>query len=795
MLYKYPLFFISMKKLAIMLAMLLMFSYIPYVKPAESQANDEAYGVAVDSNGDIVVVGQHEVSQDKYVMRVEKYGSDGILKWQNDYDADVLNVGKAVAIDANGYIYAGGAIGKEIAGIPLPSTDYLIVKYDKKGNKIMDSYSTPSLREMYNKGFTDILNDMAVGDDGYIYATGMTFTLVGKNLTNIDFWTIKVNPNNLEIEKEHIFDNEIDAAFGIDVRDDTVVVVGSVGKQDINKYCVVKYDSNLNVEWAKIYYEQDKYSCAASDAVILPDGSIAVTGWVYMDDTSYDILTILFDKNGNREWKRIEGGDKKDDGLCIASDSKGNIIVAGYKTEGTVPKWYIIKYTKNGNVLWDKVDDVVGQINRIAVDGNDNIIAVGYEEVGGEHKYCIRKYSPEGELLWEASAGGEEKLEAYFTWSPETPTRADAIHFYDKSKGNPVAWEWDFGDGTKSNQQNPVHQYNNIGTYDVTLTVWASDGSKDSITRQVVVVNAPPYADFTYSPLNPVEGQEITFDASKCYDKDGSIANYTWNFGDGNIAYGKVVSHSYASNGTYKVTLTIKDSDGATKSVYKYITVNVASENAPPIANFVVDKLHAKIGEEVSFDASASYDPDGNILFYRWDWNGDGIFDEEYTQPYATHKWLQEGTYTVVLQVEDNNGSTNTYSKEIEVKTYTTNMLIVTAPAKITLEKGKEKEIEIRVRALTDVSDVSLMLINKTGNITISLPSPFNLTANEEKVLTVKIKAQTSGVISLKAIGSGEESDVATVTINLEKGSTPSFTLPLLIIAVALILLYRRRCS
>ena len=289
-----------------------MFSYMPYVKPAESQANDEAYGVAVDSNGDIVVVGQHEVSQDKYVMRVEKYGSDGILKWQNDYDADVLNVGKAVAIDANGYIYAGGAIGKEIAGIPLPSTDYLIVKYDKNGNKIMD--------KTYNKGFTDILNDMAVGDDGYIYATGMTFTLVGKNLTNIDFWTIKVNPNNLEIEKEHIFDNEIDAAFGIDVRDDTVVVVGSVGKEDINKYCVVKYDSNLNVEWAKIYYEKDKYSCAASDAVILPDGSIAVTGWVYMDHTSYDILTILFDKNGNREWKRIEGGDKKDDGLCIASD-------------------------------------------------------------------------------------------------------------------------------------------------------------------------------------------------------------------------------------------------------------------------------------------------------------------------------------------------------------------------------------------------------------------------------------------------------------------------------------------
>ena len=73
-----------------------------------------------------------------------------------------------------------------------------------------------------------------------------------------------------------------------------------------------------------------------------------------------------------------------------------------------------------------------------------------------------------------------------------------------------------------------------------------------------------PYASFTYSPEKMVINQAIKFDASSSYtlDPDAVITSYKWNFGDGAIGTGKVVSHSYSSAGDYTVTLTVTDSDG-----------------------------------------------------------------------------------------------------------------------------------------------------------------------------------------------------------------------------------------
>ena len=109
------------------------------------------------------------------------------------------------------------------------------------------------------------------------------------------------------------------------------------------------------------------------------------------------------------------------------------------------------------------------------------------------------------------------------------------------------------------------------------------------------IPNQPPTASFTYSPQNPVVGEEITFDASDSYDPDGSIVFYEWDFGDGNITNTteEVIKHSYSEAGSYEVVLTVTDDKGAKNSTTKMITVMPA----PPSVSISTDKYEYTAGD------------------------------------------------------------------------------------------------------------------------------------------------------------------------------------------------------
>ena len=74
----------------------------------------------------------------------------------------------------------------------------------------------------------------------------------------------------------------------------------------------------------------------------------------------------------------------------------------------------------------------------------------------------------------------------------------------------------------------------------------------------------PPVASFTVSPLYPEINDVITFDASECIDHDGTIVDYSWDFGDGITGAGMTPTHTYTTVGTYTVTLTVTDDQGLT---------------------------------------------------------------------------------------------------------------------------------------------------------------------------------------------------------------------------------------
>ncbi len=228
--------------------------------------------------------------------------------------------------------------------------------------------------------------------------------------------------------------------------------------------------------------------------------------------------------------------------------------------------------------------------------------------------------------------------------------------------GSIESYSWDFGDGATGTGVTATHTYGSAGSYTVTLTVTDDDGAQDSVSEVVTVTappaNIPPVADFSAD----VSFLSVNFDASASSDSDGTITSYAWEFGDGATADEAVVSHSYDSAGTYEVTLTVTDDDGAEHSVSDTITaVAPAPENDPPTASFESTATNL----DVAFDGTGSTDPDGSVVAWTWSF-GDGASGSGST---AAHTYPAGGTYTVTLTVVDDDGASDTVSRPVTVAT------------------------------------------------------------------------------------------------------------------------------
>jgi PKD repeat protein len=250
-----------------------------------------------------------------------------------------------------------------------------------------------------------------------------------------------------------------------------------------------------------------------------------------------------------------------------------------------------------------------------------------------------------------------EPPEAAFSFKPERPTVEDVVEFTDQSRdpdGELVSWAWDFGDGATSPLRNPSHQYLEPGDYTVTLTVTDDDGAIATATEELTIapINLRPVADFSFWPLEPTTQEEVQF-TDQSSDPDGEIVKWFWAFGDGATSEVQSPSHRYAKSGRYAVTLTVTDDRGATDEAVQEITVR----NVGPVAAFSISPAEALTEETITFDASASSDPDGKIVKYEWDFNGDGEFEECVTTPKVTHAYADNGTYTVKLKVTDDEGA------------------------------------------------------------------------------------------------------------------------------------------
>lgn len=183
-------------------------------------------------------------------------------------------------------------------------------------------------------------------------------------------------------------------------------------------------------------------------------------------------------------------------------------------------------------------------------------------------------------------------------------------------------------------------------------------------------VTPHPTASFTWAPSIPKVGQTVTFDASASKPNGGTIIDYAWNFGDGKVAYGKVVVNTYNTPGTYTVTLNVTDSNGLWSVEQKQIMV---VQPRGPKADFKAAPESARVGEKIKFDASASqsgWNGTHTMLITEYCWNfGDGNITVT-NQPVVYHSYGAPGNYYVTLTVYAPGATPETDSKTVRVAVF-----------------------------------------------------------------------------------------------------------------------------
>mgnify|MGYP003960416761 CR=1 FL=1 len=219
--------------------------------------------------------------------------------------------------------------------------------------------------------------------------------------------------------------------------------------------------------------------------------------------------------------------------------------------------------------------------------------------------------------------------------------------------------------------------------------------------------NLPPTATIESSCV----GASCTFDGSGSTD-DGSVASYAWDFGDGGSSTATSPAHTYLTWGTYTVTLTVTDNQGATGQASTDVVIT-DTNNAAPTAT--IQSATCNGGATCDFVGSGT-DTDGNVASYAWDF-GDGGSS---TATNPTHTYTASGTYTVTLTVTDDQGATGQASTDVLVE-------VVVSSVSFTYTAGKagKGRNAVRIDTFSGGSGVSgLLRVTRSGNEVISV-DPF----------------------------------------------------------------------
>jgi PKD repeat protein len=204
--------------------------------------------------------------------------------------------------------------------------------------------------------------------------------------------------------------------------------------------------------------------------------------------------------------------------------------------------------------------------------------------------------------------------------------------------------------------------YQPLGTYTPSLPATDEGGASTTVQGPLITLtgNSAPQASFIANPKSGGTPLKVDFDATDSTDPDGDPLTYSWKFGDGGVGSGVQTSHTYQAIGVYTVELTVSDGVGIDTD-----TEIIEVKNQPPTINLAASPSSGTPPLEVTFDASASFDPEGGPLTYNWNF-GDGTTIAN-GEAVVKHTYASIGSFTARLTLTDDKGESTLGVRTISI--------------------------------------------------------------------------------------------------------------------------------
>lgn len=245
-----------------------------------------------------------------------------------------------------------------------------------------------------------------------------------------------------------------------------------------------------------------------------------------------------------------------------------------------------------------------------------------------------------GIALTMAAYGQSDPFTVDFEGVPTAGTAPLVVEFANLSEGDFHSYQWDFGDGTTSDDVATSHTYMDAGSYTVSLSALGPSRRQTRIREDYINVFDQVFAEFSHSPTSGTLPLDVTF----VNESSGTFDTLLWNFGDGTTSGEDSPTHTYTEPGAYDVSLTATGNGGlGMRTVGDAVLVF-----SPVVAGFTADTTEGSRFLTVAFTNTSTGDFTGS----EWTF-GDGTASGE-TNP--VHTYEGPGTYTVSLTVSGPGG-------------------------------------------------------------------------------------------------------------------------------------------
>ena len=397
--------------------------------------NDYANGVATDSSGNVYVTGgtkgglDGNTSAGNTDLFVVKYSSSGTKQWTKQLGSSGLDSANGITIDSSGNVYVTGVtFGGLDWNTSAGANDLFVVKYNSSGTK--------QWTEQLGSASSDFANGVATDSSGNVYVVGVTYGGLdgNSNEDNSDLFVVKYNSSGTKQWTKQYGTDRYDEARGVATDSSGNVYVVGGTKGNLNGISnsgrtdafVIKFNSSDTKQWTKKLgtWQNDLANGVATDS----SGNFYVTGFTYQDmdgNTSAgnaDFFVVKYNSSGTKQWTEQLGTPSSDAANAVATDSSGNVYVAGvtYGVLGDQNKGnsdlFVVKYNSSGTKQWVEKQngteqngtDMWDEARGVVTDSSGNVYVVGgtkgsklngVSKAGMTEAFVI-KYNSSGKRQW-----------------------------------------------------------------------------------------------------------------------------------------------------------------------------------------------------------------------------------------------------------------------------------------------------------------------------------------------------------------------------------------------------------